>query len=84
MTLREYLAEMSESGAEMARALGVSRGMISLIAQGRNQASLGLALEIQGYTRGRVRAESVRPDMGAKGGRRKPGKAWKARPATRT
>lgn len=70
MTLREYLDETGESAAEMARGLGVSRGLISLIARGDCQASLGLALQIAGYTHGKVGIEDVRPRMGAKGGRK--------------
>lgn len=68
MTLAAYLAREQLSAAGLARRLGVSRGCISLILLGKNQAGLGLAWRIQAVTGGAVQVADVRPRLDARPG----------------
>ena len=64
MTLDEFFAT-KQRGAKLAMAtkLGISKTWLSLLISYRKQASPGLCKEIERYTKGAVKRETLRPDI---------------------
>jgi len=64
MTLKEFFAT-KKLGAktEMADALGISRTWMALIVNGQKVPSPELSLEIERYTKGKVKRKELRPDV---------------------
>ena len=64
MTLKEYLqSKPYGTKTAMAKALGISRTWLSLIINGHQVPSPGVALEIERLTNGEVRRVDLRPDL---------------------
>lgn len=64
MTLKEYFKDKPYGAkAAMAKALGLSRTWLSLIINGHQVPSPGIALEIERLTNGEVRRVDLRPDL---------------------
>jgi len=66
MTLRLYLHAERGRAARLAEALRVPATLISLWARESRQVPAGRCLPIEWYTRGAVRAETLRPDLSFK------------------
>jgi transcriptional regulator with XRE-family HTH domain len=63
MDLAAYRKALGLTQEECARALGItSKGYISGIESGDRRASLKLALRIERWSRGKVRADSLNPE----------------------
>ena len=64
MTLKEYF-ETQQYGAktEMAKALGITKNWVSQLLTGQRQCGPHLALAIAKYTKNKVRAKDLRPDI---------------------
>lgn len=64
MDLASYRKELGLSQDELAPVLGLkSKGSLSAIETGAEKAGLELALRIQAWSAGRVRAAELRPDL---------------------
>ncbi|MBZ3661962.1 transcriptional regulator [Pseudomonas monteilii] len=64
MTLSEYLKTMERHELEaLARRCGTSVGQLKQVAYGNRRASAGLAVSLDRETGGKIRCESLRPDI---------------------
>lgn len=64
MTLKDYFKHRPRgSQNDLAKQLGVSKTWLSLLANGREVPSAGLALMIEKYTNGAVTRVVLRPDL---------------------
>ena len=64
MTLREYFStQQYGSKSAMAKALGITKNWMSQLILGQRRCSAELAVSIAKYTKNKVRARDLRPDI---------------------
>jgi DNA-binding transcriptional regulator YdaS (Cro superfamily) len=61
MELKVYLLQERGRSSQLAKALSVTRGFVSMIANGKKKIPLRLALAIENFTNGEVTRKDLRP-----------------------